>query len=242
MNAIAGYDRSDPASVDVPVPDFTGGLDAGASGLIVGVPTNYFTERVDPEVAAAVAAAVGVLDDLGAQIREVAVPMTEYILPTEWGVLLPEASAYHQQMLREKGDLYTSDVRLYLEVGELVLATDYIKALRARTLIQQAWRDLFDGIDVLVAPTVAAPAASADDLVLHWPDGTTEGATDSYVRFSAPANVTGLPSLSVPCGFTAGGLPIGMQIMGKPFAEPTLLTVGQAYESATAWLDRRPAL
>lgn len=247
MNAIAGYDRSDPACVDVPVPDYTGGLDAGVAGLTVGVPTNYFTERVDPEVSAAVVAAVGVLDGLGAQIREVRVPMTEYILPTEWGVLLPEASAYHQQMLREKADLYTSDVRLYLEVGELVLATDYIKALRARTLIQQAWRDLFsgpgfDGIDVLVAPTLAAPAASADDLTLHWPDGTTEGATDSYVRFSAPANVTGLPSLSVPCGFTAGGLPIGMQIMGKPFAEPTLLTVGQAYESATAWLDRRPAL
>lgn len=247
MNAIAGYDRSDPACVDVPVPDYTGGLDAGVAGLTVGVPTNYFTERVDPEVSAAVVAAVGVLDGLGAQIREVTVPMTEYILPTEWGVLLPEASAYHQQMLREKADLYTSDVRLYLEVGELVLATDYIKALRARTLIQQAWRDLFsgpgfDGIDVLVAPTLAAPAASADDLTLHWPDGTTEGATDSYVRFSAPANVTGLPSLSVPCGFTAGGLPIGMQIMGKPFAEATLLTVGQAYESATAWLDRRPAL
>jgi aspartyl-tRNA(Asn)/glutamyl-tRNA(Gln) amidotransferase subunit A len=242
MNAIAGYDRSDPACVDVPVPDYTDGLDAGVAGLTVGVPTNYFTERVDPEVSAAVTAAVGVLDDLGAQIREVAVPMTEYILPTEWGVLLPEASSYHQQMLREKADLYTSDVRLYLEVGELVLATDYIKALRARTLLQQAWRGLFDDIDVLVAPTLAAPAVNADDPVLHWPDGTTEAATDSYVRFSAPANVTGLPSLSVPCGFTEGGLPIGMQIMGKPFAEATLLTVGQAYESATAWLDRRPAL
>jgi aspartyl-tRNA(Asn)/glutamyl-tRNA(Gln) amidotransferase subunit A len=145
-------------------------------------------------------------------------------------------------MLREKGDLYTPDVRLFLEVGEFVLATDYIKALRARTLVQQAWRDLFAGIDVLVALTLAAPAASADDPVLHWPDGTTEAGTDTYVRFSAPANVTGLPSLSVPCGFTEGGLPIGMQIMGRPFAEPTLLTVGQAYESATAWLGRRPSL
>ena len=242
MNSIAGYDRSDPACVDVPVPDFAAGLLAGVAGLTVGVPTNFFTERVDPEVAAAFAAAVGVLVGLGAEVREVAIPLPEYILPTEWGLMLPEASAYHQEMLREKGDLYTPDVRLFLEIGEFVLATDYIKALRARTLLQQAWRDLFEGIDVLVAPTLPAPAVSADDLTLHWPDGTTEAATDAYVRFSAPANVTGLPSLSVPCGFTEGGLPIGMQIMGKPFAETTLLAVGQVYESATAWLDRRPAL
>ncbi|GAA1263980.1 amidase [Pseudonocardia aurantiaca] len=242
MNAIAGYDRSDPACVDVPVPDFAAGLLAGVAGLTIGVPTNFFTERVDPEVAAAVAAAVGVLVGLGAEVREVAIPLPEYILPTEWGLMLPEASAYHQEMLREKGDLYTADVRLFLEVGEFVLATDYIKALRARTLLQHAWRELFEGIDVLVAPTLAAPAVSADDLTLHWPDGTTEAATDAYVRFSAPANVTGLPSLSVPCGFTEGGLPIGMQIVGKPFAETTLLAVGQVYESATTWLDRRPAL
>lgn len=242
MNAIAGYDRSDPACVEVPVPDFTADLDTGVAELIVGVPTNFFTERVDTEVSAAVAAAVGVLEGLGAQVREVAVPMADHILPTEWGLMLPEASAYHQEMLREKADLYTADVRLFLEVGEFVLATDYIKALRARTVVQHAWRDMFEGIDVLVAPTLVSPAVSADDPVLHWPDGTTEAATDAYVRFSAPANVTGLPSLSVPCGFTAGGLPIGMQIMGRPFAEATLLTVGQAYESATAWLDRRPSL
>jgi aspartyl-tRNA(Asn)/glutamyl-tRNA(Gln) amidotransferase subunit A len=242
MNAIAGYDRSDPASVDESVPDFSAGLDAGVAGMTVGVPTNFFTDRVDSEVEAAVATAVGVLEGLGALVCEVAVPLPEYILPTEWGLMLPEASAYHQEMLREKADLYTADVRLFLEVGEFVLATDYIKALRARTLVQQAWRDLFAGIDVLVAPTLTAPAASADDPMLRWPDGTTESATEAYVRFSAPANVTGLPSLSVPCGFTESGLPIGMQIMGGPFAETTLLTVGHAYESATTWLGRRPSL
>jgi aspartyl-tRNA(Asn)/glutamyl-tRNA(Gln) amidotransferase subunit A len=242
MNAIAGYDRDDPATVDVAVPDFTGGLDGGVPGLTIGIPVNYFTERVDPEVSAAVVTAVGVLTGQGAVVREVSVPMPGYILPTEWGLMLPEASAYHQGMLREKADLYTPGVRLYLEVGEYVLATDYIKALRARTLLQQAWRAMFDGIDVLIAPTLTAPAVSVDDPAVTWPDGTTEAATDAYVRFSAPANVTGLPSLSVPCGFTAGGLPIGMQIMGRPFDEPTLLRVGQAYESATDWTSRRPAL
>ncbi|MDT7557079.1 MAG: aspartyl-tRNA(Asn)/glutamyl-tRNA(Gln) amidotransferase subunit [Pseudonocardiales bacterium] len=238
MNAIAGYDRADPASVDVPVPDFTAQLDV--AGLTIGVPTNYYTERLDPEVAAAVSAAIAVLVEQGARTREIEIPLPQYILPTEWAIMLPEASAYHQEMLRDKADLYTEDVRLFLEVGELVLATDYIKALRARTLIQQRWRDMFADIDVLIAPTLTTPALPVDDPQVTWPDGSTESATDSYVRFSAPANVTGLPALSVPCGFTGTGLPVGMQIIGKPFAEPLLLGVGQAYESATSWAKLAP--
>ncbi|MCU1653126.1 MAG: Amidase, partial [Pseudonocardia sp.] len=198
MNAIAGYDRADPASVDVPVPDFTATLDV--AGLRIGVPTNYYTERLDPEVAAAVSAAIAVLVEQGARTREIEIPLPQYVLPTEWAIMLPEASAYHQEMLRDKADLYTEDVRLFLEVGELVLATDYIKALRARTLIQQRWRDMFADIDVLIAPTLTTPALPVDDPQVTWPDGSTESATDSYVRFSAPANVTGLPALSVPCG------------------------------------------
>lgn len=238
MNAIAGYDRADPASVDVPVPDFTAQLDV--AGLTIGVPTNYYTERLDPDVAAAVSAAIAVLVEQGARTREIEIPLPQYVLPTEWAIMLPEASAYHQEMLRDKADLYTEDVRLFLEVGELVLATDYIKALRARTLIQQRWRDMFADIDVLIAPTLTTPALPVDDPQVTWPDGSTESATDSYVRFSAPANVTGLPALSVPCGFTGTGLPVGMQIIGKPFAEPLLLGVGQAYESATSWAKLAP--
>jgi aspartyl-tRNA(Asn)/glutamyl-tRNA(Gln) amidotransferase subunit A len=241
MDAIAGYDRADPASVDVPVPDFTAELDAGVSGLTIGVPTNYYTDRVDPEVAQAVSAATALLEAQGARLREVTIPLAEYIPPTEWAIMLPEASAYHQGMLREKADLYGDDVRLYLEAGELVLATDYIKALRARTLIQQAWREMFESIDVLIAPTLPTPAFHVDNPQITWPDGSTEAATDAYVRLSAPANVTGLPALSVPCGFTTGGMPIGMQILGRPFSEPTLLTVGQAYESATDWAKLAPA-
>jgi aspartyl-tRNA(Asn)/glutamyl-tRNA(Gln) amidotransferase subunit A len=242
MDAIAGYDRADPASVDLPVPDFTAELDAGVAGLRIGVPTNYFTDRVDPEVAQAVSTAIALLEEQGARLREVTIPLAEYIAPTEWAIMLPEASAYHQGMLREKAALYGDDVRLFLETGELVLATDYIKALRARTLIQQAWRGMFESIDVLIAPTLATPAFRVDKPEITWPDGSKEAATDAYVRLSAPANVTGLPALSVPCGFTTGGLPIGMQILGRPFSEPTLLTVGEAYESATDWAKLAPAL
>jgi aspartyl-tRNA(Asn)/glutamyl-tRNA(Gln) amidotransferase subunit A len=242
MNAIAGYDRDDPATVDVPVPDFVSGADDGVAGLTIGVPVNYFTERVDPEVAASVGSALEVLAGQGARLYEVSLPLAEYIPAVEFGLLMPEASAYHHDMLRNKADLYGSDVRRYLEMGEFVLATDYIKALRARTLVQRGWRDMFETIDVLIAPTLCTSALPAEDPTVRWPDGSVESATDAYLRFSAPANVTGLPSLSVPCGFTEGGLPIGMQIMGKPFGEPTLITVGQAYESATDWTRRRPAL
>lgn len=238
MNAIASYDRADPASVEVPVPDFT--VKRDVSGLTIGVPANYYTERVDPQVAEAVSTAIAVLVGQGARTREVEVPLPEHLLPTGWAIMLPEASAYHQEMLRSKADLYTEDVRLYLEVGELVLATDYIKALRTRTLIRQRWRDMFAGIDVLIAPTVATPALPVHEPTVTWPDGSTEPANDVYVRFCMPANVTGLPSLSVPCGFTGAGLPVGMQIIGKPFAEPLLLSVGQAYEALSNWAKLAP--
>ena len=161
-------------------------------------------------------------------------------MATELAILLPEATSYHQKMLRELGDRYTDEVRLLLEVGELVLATDYLRAQRARTLIQQEWRDLFDGIDVLIAPTVPIPAMKADTLQVVWPGGLTEGPADVYLRFSVPANLTGLPSLSVPCGFTSTGLPVGLQILGRPFDETTVLRVGNAYQSATDWATMAP--
>lgn len=235
LNHVAGYDAADPASVDVPVPDYTAALTGDITGLRIGVPTNYFTDNVNPEVTARAAAAVAQLAELGAIVREVEIPMAEAILATEWGLLVPEASAYHQQMLRERGHLYTDEVRTFLEAGELVLATDYIKALRVRTLIRAAFKDLYEGIDVLVAPTVTSPALPLDDLEVTWPDGSTEGATITYVRLSAPGNVTGLPALSMPSGFTEDGLPTGIQIIGRPFDEATVLNVGHAYEGGTDW-------
>ncbi|MDV6296694.1 amidase (plasmid) [Rhodococcus pyridinivorans] len=235
LNQIAGYDRADPATVDVPVPDYAAALTGDVRGLRIGVPTNFYTDNVHPEVAAAADAAVAQLAHLGAVVREVKIPMAEVIVPTEWSLLVPEASAYHQQMLRERADHYTDETRTFLEAGELVPATDYIKALRVRTLIQAAFRELFQDIDVLIAPTVSSPALPLDDLEVTWPDGTSEGGTITYVRLSAPGNVTGLPALSVPSGFTEQGLPTGIQIIGRPFDEETVLNVGHAYEGCTDW-------
>lgn len=238
LNAIAGFDRLDPATVDVPVPDYTTGLDQGVVGLRIGVPTNFYFDHVHEDVAASVREAIGTLKALGAEVREVTIPYTDQIMPAEWGILLPEASAYHQEMLRSKADLYTHDVRLFLEVGELVLATDYIKALRVRTLIQQAWAAMFEEIDILLTPgmPVAAPEVGATEL--SWPDGYAEDVTTALVRLTSAGNLTGLPTLALPVGFDAAGLPLGMQVTGRPFDEATVLRVGAAYEAAATTVGR----
>lgn len=238
LQATAGFDRRDPATVAEPVPDYTAGLGEGIAGLRVGVPVNYYFDRIHDDVERSVRAAIGVLEGLGARPVEVTIPYAEQILAAEWAILMPEASAYHQEMLRTKAELYTPETRTLLEVGELVLATDYIKALRVRTLMQQAWRDLFDDIDVLVTPgmPVAAPAVGADDVT--WPDGVSEDVTTALVRLTSPGNLTGLPALALPVGFDAAGLPLGMQVLGKPFDEATVLRVGQAYEDASDTVGR----
>jgi aspartyl-tRNA(Asn)/glutamyl-tRNA(Gln) amidotransferase subunit A len=242
LQALAGFDARDPGSAREPVPDFTADLDAGVRGLTLGVPANYFFDDVDPEVESAVREAIGVLEAQGATLREVEIPYAEQMMAVEFGVLVPEASAYHQEMLRQSGEQYTDDVRVFLEAGETVLATQYIKALRVRTLVQQAFRRAFEGLDALVCPTLPAAAAEVGQKTFTFPGGTRTAVIDAWVRHSAPGNVTGLPALSVPCGFTSAGLPIGLQVIGRPFDEAGVLRVGQAYESATDWGTRRPPL
>jgi aspartyl-tRNA(Asn)/glutamyl-tRNA(Gln) amidotransferase subunit A len=242
LQVIAGFDARDPGSAKEPVPDFTADLDAGVRGLTLGVPTNYFFDDVDPEVESAVRQAIGVLEAQGATLREVEIPYADQMMAVEFGVLVPEASAYHQEMLRESGDRYTDDVRVFLEAGETVLATQYIRALRVRTLVQHAFRRAFEGLDALVCPTLPAAAAEVGQETFTFPGGREKAVIDAWVGHSAPGNVTGLPALSVPCGFTSAGLPIGLQVIGRPFDEAGVLRVGQAYESATDWGTRRPAL
>jgi aspartyl-tRNA(Asn)/glutamyl-tRNA(Gln) amidotransferase subunit A len=233
MAAMSGYDRRDPGTVDVPVPDMVTGIDAGVAGKKIGIPTNYYTEQLDPEAAQAARTAAATLEELGAELVEVKIPMAEHIISTEWAIMMPEATAYHMDCLRNSPEKFTDETRTLLETGAAVLATDYVNALRLRTLIQAAWRDMFSSIDVLLAPTLVAAATLRSDPFIRWQDGTVEGATGAYVRLSAPANVTGLPSLSVPAAFTSDGLPLGVQIIGKPFAEPEILQFGYALEQNT---------
>lgn len=205
-------------------------VDTEITGLRIGVPRNYYFERVDPEVETAVRAAIARLESLDARLVEVEIPMTRYIQATQWGLMVPEATAYHERTLRAAPELYSADVRVLLEAGELMPAGDYLRAQRARTLMRREWLRLLDTVDVLAAPTVPLTAVLTEQHSVTWPDGTTESVSDAYVRLSAPANITGVPSLTVPVGRDHAGLPIGMQLMGRPFAEDALLRAGHAYE------------
>jgi aspartyl-tRNA(Asn)/glutamyl-tRNA(Gln) amidotransferase subunit A len=238
MAAMSGYDRTDPGTVSVPVPDMVTGIDAGVAGKKIGIPVNYYTEQVASEAALAAETAAATLEALGADLVEVKIPMAEHIISTEWAIMMPEATAYHMDYLRNSPEKFTDETRTLLEIGAAELATDYVNALRLRTLIQAAWKEMFSSIDVLLAPTLVAAATLRSDPFIRWGDGTVEGATPAYVRLSAPANVTGLPSLSVPAAFTADGLPLGVQIIGKPFAEPEILRFGYALEQNTDVVGR----
>ncbi len=242
LNAIAGFDPRDDATARLPVPDYTEALDEGVRGRTVGVPSNFFFDDIDPAVEEAVRTAVEQLESQGVSVREVQIPYADQMLALEYGLVVPEATSYHQAMLRERGEHYTDEVRTFLEAGELVLATSYLRVLRIRTLVKRAFREMFEDIDAIVCPTVPATAARVGQESFTFPSGAQTSVTEAYVRHSAPANLTGLPALTVPCGFDATGLPVGLQIIGRPFDEPTVLRLGHAYESATDWSSRRPDL
>ncbi|MER6783955.1 amidase [Streptomyces sp. NPDC000658] len=232
LSATAGHDPRDPASVSGPTLDrFPGG---DLRGLKVGVPRNHYFDRVTPEVEESVRGAIERLAELGAELVDVEIPMARYIQAVQWGLMVPEATAYHERSLRATPDLYAADVRILLEAGELTSAGDYLRAQRARTMMRDAWARMFDGIDVLAAPTVPMTAAEAGQEAVEWADGTTEAVSDSYVRLCAPANITGVPALTLPVGHDHAGLPIGMQLMARPFRDATVLRVGRVYEESVA--------
>ncbi|MET9764744.1 amidase family protein, partial [Streptomyces sp. NPDC006372] len=231
----------DPASLPAPPARYRPGPDTDLTGLRIGVPRTYYFDRVDPEVEAAVRRAIGQLEALGARLVDVEIPMTRYVQATQWGLMVPEATAYHENTLRTVPELYQDDVRILLEAGELMPAGDYLRAQRSRTLMRQEWERVLRDVDLIAAPAVPATAVEAGQETITWPDGTVETVADAFVRLSAPANITGLPALSVPAGHDTAGLPIGMQLLGKPLGESLLLRVGHAYEQTRPARGLAPA-
>ncbi|MEU7558424.1 amidase [Streptomyces eurythermus] len=230
LAALAGPDPRDPASLTAPATDYRPGAGADLTGLRVGVPRNYYFEHVDAEVEAAVRGAIDQLAALGARLVDVEIPMTRYIQATQWGLMVPEATAYHESTLRTVPELYQADVRVLLEAGELMPAGDYLRAQRSRTLMRREWAHMLREVDLIAAPTVPATAVKAGQETITWADGTVESVSDAYVRLSSPANITGVPSLTVPVALDTAGLPIGMQLLGRPLGESVLLQAGHAYQ------------
>ncbi|MET9610153.1 amidase [Streptomyces sp. NPDC006512] len=228
LDALVGRHPGDAAGH--PYAAYASRPEEGLAGVRIGVPATYYFDHVDPQVEAAVREAIADLADLGARLVDVEIPMGEYVRATQWGLMVPEATAYHEQHLHTTPELYGPDVRVLLEAGALVPATDYLRAQRVRTLMRDGWNELLREVDVVAAPTVPATAARRDQETFRWADGTVETVSDAYVRLSAPANITGLPALSVPAGFDTAGLPVGLQLIGRPLDEETVLRVGEAHE------------
>jgi aspartyl-tRNA(Asn)/glutamyl-tRNA(Gln) amidotransferase subunit A len=233
LQVIAGYDPGDPGSVDVPVSDYTGALGQDVSGLRIGVPRSFFYEDVDPEISRALEQALQVLGTMVAQIREISLQV-----PTDRTLQSAESYAFHQQWVEKSPQLYQPETLRRIRSGENV--TGEQRAERRREL--EAARDsivtAFADCDVFITPTMPIPPPLIAELKKN-PE-TLRPAEIRLLRNTRPINVWGLPAISVPCGFTAAGLPIGMQIVGRHWEETTILALANAYEQATVWHKRKP--
>jgi aspartyl-tRNA(Asn)/glutamyl-tRNA(Gln) amidotransferase subunit A len=241
MEIIAGFDPADPASRKMDVPSYTDSLSGVIKGVRVGIPNNHFFERVAPAVETAVRAAVGTLEKLGAEIVCIEVPGIAIHRAAWLHIASPEAYSFHEGYFQKHAALYGPDVRGRLEAGRALLSIDYIRAQRARALLKEQCRNLFKTVDVIVTPTVPLAAPRIEDVHKPWADGE-ETAVAALTRFTRFFNLVGVPAISIPCGFTPEGLPVGLQIAGKAFDESTVLRVAHAYEQDARWFERSPAI
>jgi aspartyl-tRNA(Asn)/glutamyl-tRNA(Gln) amidotransferase subunit A len=259
LGVIAGRDPLDSTSADIPVPGYTAVLGQPIAGLRIGVPQEYFVEGMDPEVERAVRAAIEVLERLGARMEPLSLPTTEYALAAYYVIAPAEASSNLARYdgvkygLRVPGardivDMYSktrargfgAEVKRRVMLGTYALSAGYHdayygKAQKVRTLVRRDFEAAFARVDVIVAPTTPSVA---------FKHGEKEDPLAMYLNdiFTIPVNLAGLPGISVRCGWSLGSLPIGLQLIGRPFDEATLLRVAYAYEHATPWRARRPKL
>jgi aspartyl-tRNA(Asn)/glutamyl-tRNA(Gln) amidotransferase subunit A len=239
MNAIAGYDPNDPTSVEVPVPDYSKALTGEIKGLRVGVPKEYFQVPIDSQVKKQFWKAVKRLGELGAIVSEVSWPMYHHSMAIANTIMMSEATAYHSKLIRTNGSRIYPPARLRLEAGFFISAIDYIQAQRARTLFYNQSLSVLKKVDLLAGPTVPVTAfkIGTDKVKIN---NTWVGAIPLLTQYTRPFNLNGFPAITVPCGFSDDGLPIGLQLAGRPFEEEIVLRTAHAYEHSTDWHLRRP--
>jgi len=260
LGAVAGHDPLDSTSVDTPVPDYLATLSDGVKGLRIGLPAEYFIEGLDAEVKQAVETAIETYRRLGAEVEKVRLPHTDYAVACYYLVATAEASSNlarydgvrYGKRVDEGGGLidmymksraagFGSEVKRRIMLGTYALSSGYydayyLKAQKVRTLIRRDFLDAFEKVDVILTPVAPTPAfrigeKTNDPLKMYLSD-----------IFTIPANLAGTCGLSVPCGFSSDGLPIGLQLIGKPFDEATLLRAGHAFEQATDWHTKKAPL
>lgn len=237
LKVLAGRDPADETSSRRPVPDYAPELWAPVRGLRLGIPHTWFFESLEPDVATAVTTAIDKLASLGCKRVDVTLPHLEEVLGAHRAIIFPEASSYHQPFLQERAEQYGDDIRPLLQAGLFLPAVAYLKAQRARRLIRRAWAKVFDAVDCLVTPTTPIVATRFGQEKAQLPGGD-KPLVRAYLDLTLPFNFTGHPAVSVPCGFSREPLPIGLQLVGKPFEEATILRLAHHYQQATEWHRR----
>ena len=238
MNVLAGHDSRDPGSARHPKEDYTAGLDRGVAGLRIGVVNDdSIWGTVQPEVRSAFGAAMAELASLGATAEEVTVGGLEQLSAAQFSITSSEASTYHRNLILEHGELYHPVVRRRIEAGFFQSANAYVQARRVRGRFAARFASLFETFDLLALPTTPFPAPLLEGEV-RLPSG--DMASREIVRLTRPFSPNGLPAISVPCGFSAEGLPLGLQLVGKPFADARVIASAHAYQQVTDWHTRRP--
>jgi aspartyl-tRNA(Asn)/glutamyl-tRNA(Gln) amidotransferase subunit A len=227
LRVMAGFDPRDPTSADVPVPDYIAELSGSVKGLRIGVPTEYFFDspELDPEVKAAVLAGIKVLEEAGAVVREVTIPHAGLAKDANSIIWSAEGMAYHHDDLQLKWADYGRYTRVTLGRAALYSASDYVQAQRFRSYFKKAVTAAMADLDVLITPTSTTPAEKIADVDMNK--------RLVSAGFTGMWNLIGLPALALPCGFSSTSLPLSMQIVGKPFAEATVLKAGDAYQRLT---------
>jgi aspartyl-tRNA(Asn)/glutamyl-tRNA(Gln) amidotransferase subunit A len=257
LSAVSGHDRRDSTSVDRPVPDYLASLNEPLAGLRIGIAEEHFAEGLDPEVERTVKAAIDVYRSLGATIHPVRLPHTKYAVATYYLIAPSEASSnlsrydgiHYGHRSEEHGNLaelyaasrgeaFGPEVKRRIMIGTFALSAGYadkyyVKALKVRRLIRQDFDEAFSQVDVIAGPVAPTPAfqigeLSNDPLAMYLSD-----------VYTLSANLAGIPGMSIPCGFSANNLPIGLQLLAPPFEEERLLRAAKMFESKTEWHQRR---
>jgi aspartyl-tRNA(Asn)/glutamyl-tRNA(Gln) amidotransferase subunit A len=236
LNALAGHDPEDLYSMDQAAENFTRDLERGVQGATIGLPASFYFEHLDKEVAERVNEAVEAFASLGAEIREVEIPNLWDTLHAQRLVLAAEAYAVHEERLETDPDRFDDHGLERLLNGENLKAYRYANAQQRKLRSGQEFANVLREVDVLLTPTVPIPAPEIGQREITI-DGYEEAVYSALTRLTGPTNLNGLPSLSIPCGTTTSGLPVGLQLIGRPFGEATLYRFGRAYELAVD-LDR----
>jgi aspartyl-tRNA(Asn)/glutamyl-tRNA(Gln) amidotransferase subunit A len=239
LEVLAGKDPADETSSSQPVPEYSRQLEKPLHGLRIGLPRTGFFDSLEPDVAQAVRAATAEFTSLGAECVDVTLPHLDEVLGAHRAIIFSEASSYHQPLLKDRADRYGDATRLQLEAGLFLPAVDYLKAQRVRRVVRRAWADAFASIDCLLTPSSQAVAAKFGIDTVQLPAGPTP-LLHAYLGLLLPMNLSGHPALSLACGFSQEGLPIGMQLVGKPFDETTILRVAHQYQQKTDWHQQLP--